>query len=457
MRTATGTGRHGGIGRRLRRFRDDQRGMVTHFALTTLILVMLFAGMSLDSGNAWRVKQILQTAADAAAWGAVADLPDEAEARETALALATANLPAGLQGAITSDSIVFGNWDSGSRSFSAGGTPVNAVRVVASRTGEDALPTYLLYLAGFQSWNIQVEAVAYRSTEDCQTADITANGEFSITANNDFYNGFCVEAAGGLNLTNNNYFDDNNRLYVASFDDISWPSSVGMGTVVGRGTDDSSGSLTYADILRERSGISADYETDIDTLAASYLDPLWSGQPDYINGASPVITISASDVKYTDFEPGRVYKVVCGGSNGTQAQFFTGAEVAEVVIVSDCAFNLGKGASFEDVVLITKDTGSSSVYAASEVRLGADDDCDAGGGVVIYTPGGFSSAAKLELHDVTLSAAGDVQIAAQGDAVDGMKFQVGGDVSFTANADFGTCKDPDKVSEDTAVSLLLVQ
>ncbi len=445
------------MGRRLRRFRDDQQGMVTHFALTTLILVMLFAGLSLDSGNAWRVKQILQIAADAAAWGAVADLPDEAEARETALALATANLPKAFQGAITSDSVVFGNWDSDTRSFSAGGTPVNAVRVVASRTGEDALPTYLLYLAGFQSWNIQVEAVAYRSTEDCQTADITTNGEFSITANNDFYNGFCVEAAGGLSLTSNNYFDDNNRLYVASFDDISWPASVGMETVVGRGTDDSSSSLTYADILRERSGISADYETDIDALAANYLDPLWSGQPDYVNGASPVITISASDVKYTDFEPGRIYKVVCGGSNGPMGQFFAGAEVAEVVIVSDCSLQLGKGASFEDVVLVTRDTGAQSIYAAADVRLGADDDCGAGGGVVIYTAGGLSSAADLELHDVTLSAAGDVQIAARSDAVDGIRFQVGGDVSFTANADFGSCKDPDKASEDTAVSLLLVK
>ncbi len=439
-------------------FIRDEGGMVTHLALVVLILVLLFSGMSLDSSNAWRTRYILQTAADAAAHAASMELPDEDEALEAALELATANLPGSAnENAITSGDVVFGNWDSDSSTFTASGTPTNAVRVTATRSSEgaNAVPTFFLQLVGQESWNIQVEAIGYRSSEDCNDPDISTNGIFDFSSNSDFYNAFCVEAADGIDLNNNNEFDDDNIIYVDDFDDIDFPGSVSMATIVGRGTASSSATLTYADILEEKSGISAPYVSDIDTLADNYLNPYYEDQPSYINTAAAVITIDADDVKYTSFTPGRIYEVECGGSAGNKAQVYNGAAVSEVVIVSECKFQIGTEAILEDVVLVSRDTSNKSVYAASKVQLGADDGCTDGGGVSIYTAGDFTSASQLEVYGTYISAVGEVQLAAQSDSIEGIAIDANGDVTVSAQAQFGSCKDSSAVEGE--VSYLLVR
>jgi putative Tad-like protein involved in Flp pilus assembly len=438
-------------------FLADESGFVTHFALTVMLLVIIFSGLSLDSSNAWRVKYMLQVSADASAHAASMELPNTTNALEAGMALANANLTVGNASAINEESIEFGIWDEDTSTFTATMSNPDAVRVTAARSEatSNALPTLLLRMAGLQSWNISVQSVAYRSTEECAVADITTNGVFSITSNNDFYGSYCAAAAGGIDLSNNNEFDDDNRLYVESFADLGWPGSVGMNTVVGRGTVDSSATLTYANILRERAEISAPYVSDIETLADDYLDPYYVNQPDYINTSAAVIEIDARDVKYTSFIPSRIYEVVCGSGAGNKAQFFKNSEVSQVVIVSECRIQLGKGSSFDDVVLVSRNTGNKSVYAAANVTLGEDDDCAAGGGVQIFTGGDFSSAAGLHSYGLTLSAAGEVSMAAQSDGVEGLIIYANGDVSFSAQASFGTCASAE--DEDAVVSYLLVR
>ena len=445
--------------RRLADFASDEGGMITHLALVVMLIVILFSGLSLDSNNAWREKLALQVAADAAAHAAAMELPSTSNALEAALELAQANLTGGSIDAINEDTIEFGKWDEDAQTFTATLSTPNAVRVTASRANATAnpLPTFLLRYAGLASWNIEVQSIAYRSTDECAVANITTNGEFSMTSNNDFYGDFCIAAAGGVSLENGNEFDDDNRIYVESFADIDWPGSVSMSTVVGRGTDDSSAGLTYANIFEERSGISAPYVSDIETLADNYLDPYYDGQPDYINTSAAVIQIAAKNVKYTSFIPGRIYEVVCGSGNGDKAQFYKESEVSEVVVVSECKIQLGKESSFEDVVLVSRDTGNKSVYAASKVRLGEDDDCAAGGGVTIYAGGDFTSASKLESYGATISAAGDVQVAAKNNGTAGITIYADGDVDFTAKAQFGTCSGEDDEEDDDNVAYLLVK
>ena len=445
--------------RRLAEFASDEGGMVTHLALVVMLIVILFSGLSLDSNNAWREKLALQVAADSAAHAAALELPSTSKALDAALELAQANLTSGSIDAINEDTIEFGTWDSEEKTFTVTPTNPNAVRVTASRANatSNPLPTFLLRYAGLASWNIEVQSIAFRSTQECTVADITTNGEFSMTSNNDFYGEYCVAAAGGVSLNTGNEFDDDNRIYVESFNDIDWPSSVSMSTVVGRGTEDSSAGLTYANIFREKAGISAPYVSDIETLADNYLNPYYDSQPDYINTSAAVIQIAAKDVKYTNFAPGRIYEVVCGGGNGNKAQFYKDSQVSEVVIVSECKIQLGKGSSFEDVILVSRDTGNKSVYAAAKVRLGEDDDCAAGGGVTIYAGGDFSSASKLESYGATISAAGDVQVAAKNNGIAGLTIYADGDVDFTAKAQFGTCSGAEDANENAVVSYLLVK
>ncbi len=292
------------------------------------------------------------------------------------------------------------------------------------------------------------------STEDCASVDVSTNSVFSITSNNDFYNGFCVKAAGGIDLNNNNYFDDDVILYVADFADIGFNGSNNMSTIVGRGTSDSSASLTYGDIFETTNEFTSVTTTEVEAMATNYLNAYWDGQPSYINTAASVIQVRAKDVKYTSFAPGRIYEVLCGGSNGNKAQFFNNSVVNDIVMVADCKIQLGKGSVFEDVILVSRDTSNKSVYAASKVQLGADDSCAAGGGVAIYAAGDFTSAAKLEVYGASITTLGEVQIAASADAIEGLTIRAVGDVTFSAQAQFGSCKDGWSSTADVAYLLV---
>lgn len=441
----------------LHRFLGDERGFVTYFALVVMMLILLFSGISVDSTNAWRNKLELQTAADAAALAGAMVLPDKADALSAALELAKDNLGGtSSSDAITASSVQFGSWDKSTRKFGLNETPTDAIRVIATRStkNRNPVPTFFLRLAGFKSWNIQVESIANRSTSTCKVADIATDGTFKITSNNNFYNGFCVEAAGGVKLNNNNRFDNDNRIYVKSLSDINLPGSQSLSSVVGRGTKTSSAGLTYRDIFAVKSKISAPYVSNINALANKYLDPYYSGQPSYINPSAAVIKVQARDVKYTTFKPRRIYKVICGGSNGSKAQFYKGVDIEDVVIVSACRISLGTQSKLQNVVLVSRNTGSHSVYAASKVQLGKNDKCAAGGGVKIYTAGGFKSAWGLRVYGGFISAKGNVKIAAKSDGIAGISIHAGGNVSFSARAQFGTCKNSASNSSDVAYLLV---
>ncbi len=450
------------ISRILRGFIDDEQGFATHFALTVMMLVILFAGLSVDSTNAWRTKFILQSAADAAARAGAMALPNENDARAAALELAADNLDNTTSGnAITANSITFGSWNTQTRVFSAKDTPINAVQVIASRTskGANPVPTFFLRLAGLKSWDIQVESVAYRATNTCASVDISTDGKFEIASDNEFYNGFCVAAAKAVELGDNNGFDNDNSIRVSSLSDIGFADSESLSTAVGRGTSNSKIGLTYRDIFKVKSGITAPYVSDIAALANNFLDPYYSGQPAYINPSAAVINLSASEVKYTSFAPGRIYNISCGGADGedehaAKAQFYKKTQIKKVVIVSDCAINIGKQSVLEDVVLVSRATGSKSVYVAKRVRLGKDDDCAAAGGVSIYTAGGFKSKDKLEVYGSTISAKGKVEISNKSGGIAGIAINAGGDVSFSESASFGTCKNTASDSADVAYYLV---
>ncbi|MFQ5438195.1 MAG: TadG family pilus assembly protein [Paracoccaceae bacterium] len=440
-------------------FLRDEDGMVTHFALTTLILVLIFSGMSLDTTNAWRTEFILQTAADAAARAAVLELPDENTALDAALELATANLTSTSNtSAITLDRVTFGNWDAETEAFSTSETPTNAVLVTATRSSvaANALPTFLLRLVGFNSWNIEVQSIAYRSSQGCDNVDISANGTVSFAEDNDFYKGYCVEAATELVLADGNQFDDDNILYVESTGAINFSGGDGLSSVIGRGTSDSSATLIYSDIVQTKSLISAPFVSDVSALATSYLDPYYESMPDYINTSSATITLDANDVETTNFQNGRIYEVLCGESEGSVAEIADDSEVSEVVIVSECSISVGANAELTDVVLVSLGPGGAdSVITGENVALGDADDCAEGGGVSIYAAGGVTLGSDVELNGVYVSSTGSVTVDSAEDGVHGVAIDADGDISFSATAAFGTCNDTASVEGD--VSYLLVK
>lgn len=127
--------RKSGAKRFVRAFLSDERGSTLVLMAIGLFTSAGIAALAVDIGYFYLLKDRLQTTADVSALAAVRQLPDEDAARTTAVAYAVMNMPTGAHGNVlaTAD-VVPGNWDSGTRTFSAASTPLNAVQVVTRRS-----------------------------------------------------------------------------------------------------------------------------------------------------------------------------------------------------------------------------------------------------------------------------------------------------------------------------------
>jgi hypothetical protein len=100
----------------------------------SLMVVFGFGALAVDLGQLYLTQALLQVAATSAAAAAALDLPDEAAAAITAVAFAEANMPPADHGnVLASDDVQTGHWDEVSGTFTASGTPRNAVRVTTRR------------------------------------------------------------------------------------------------------------------------------------------------------------------------------------------------------------------------------------------------------------------------------------------------------------------------------------
>lgn len=139
-----------------------------------LFLIILIAGLGLDSAKAFLVAHQLQNAADAAALaGACFVKTDPNSARETAIAVALLNFADGNAVELTDNpdnlpdgDVVIGRYDRSIGEFTATLMGVNAVRVVARRTDTSLggpVPLNFGPIAGVDNVNITRHAIAMTS------------------------------------------------------------------------------------------------------------------------------------------------------------------------------------------------------------------------------------------------------------------------------------------------------
>ena len=164
--------------------------VVTGFALA---MILASAAIAVDMGYAYMIKTRLQGTADFAAMAGAAELPVEADARSSAHAYADLNMAPASNGDVLADSdVTIGNWDAGSRIFTASATPVNAVQVVTRRSDANDNPLGLFFgrALGVVDVNVARMAIATRSSSDCIVAlkpdetGISVNAGGDITTQN---------------------------------------------------------------------------------------------------------------------------------------------------------------------------------------------------------------------------------------------------------------------------------
>ena len=220
---------------RLRRWRD-RRGAVAIWSVMWLAAFLSLGGVAVDVTNAYRVRNQLQSAADAAALAAAMRLPDEPEARGMALTLAARNLPRTRHGAAMTDSdVTFGTWDPETRVFAAGVEPAQAVLVKARQTEANGnpVPTWLLTIMGKSGWDVEVASIAVARMAPgggnhsgpepavaCPGAMIMTRNYLSLGGGNTFHEGVCLHGETGVHAGGNDWFDPDVRVTAANVNNI---------------------------------------------------------------------------------------------------------------------------------------------------------------------------------------------------------------------------------------------
>jgi Flp pilus assembly protein TadG len=158
-----------------------RRGAVAVFTAFMMVFIMGMVAFAIDLGYIAVVRNRLQVAADAAALAGAANIGDNTKAVQAAKNVAALNVagsPTDMVSLADSD-IVFGNWNSGTKTFTANGTPSNACRVVARRP---ALPLFFAPVLGIRTIDVQA---AGETTAVVNPRDIVFVLDLSGSMNND--------------------------------------------------------------------------------------------------------------------------------------------------------------------------------------------------------------------------------------------------------------------------------
>ena len=124
-----------------------------------MVPLMLIASLAVDFGRVSAAKIELQSAVDAAARAASMDLRTGTGVN-TAISVASLNSVDGRSLVLAVSDVTLGQYDPATLDFTVGATPVNAVRVRASRAGTNGIPMSFASVAGFRFCSIYAESIA---------------------------------------------------------------------------------------------------------------------------------------------------------------------------------------------------------------------------------------------------------------------------------------------------------
>ena len=412
----------------------DERGGGTVWGLTWFMLLVGICGMAVDTTDGFRNKTMLQATADTSALAGVVDLPSAAAATATAVSYSDENMAAGTFGHVLDPTDVsIGTWDHDTRTFQPGGGDPDAVMVQLQQTAANAnaVPVNFLRIVGLQSWDINVQAVAQRYVPDCIRDGLIASDTVDISSNNGFVMDICIHGQQGVEMQNHNFHEAGVNVSMPNIDEMLMIPSGGLDSNIG---------LRAA--LRERSFTSR-LVPRVDEFMADLLDRQAYVVPSYIDATQDVIEVD-DKYSFSGMIPGRIYHVQCNPNK--TAGIPNGAVLVNVAIISDCALNVGTGVTMINVILGSTATGNGSmpldranIGFASNVNLGLPDNCAPGGGVQIFSSASVHFSSSMAFNGVQIIAAGDIELGARDQGINGINAHAGQDIRLTSNNMFGIC------------------
>lgn len=449
-----------------RQFLRDERGSYTIWSLVWFMLYVAIGGLAVDVTDAYRMRTLLQSTADAAALAGVMSLPDAGDAVNQATAYAFDNMEQNNHGTVLRASEVYvGSWDFDTETFNEGGADVNAVYVITRRadSNENALGMNflrILAIAGLEPrWNINTDAVAVRYIPDCISKNgLVAMNKVDVTSNNHF-NDICVHGQNAyedpgqdyaIDIQNNNIIDSGTQFSMPDLDDMNGRPNV---------YDKNQGlesALVEGDLIPKDALAIDEIISDYHDLASGNADEDPISAPDYIglndDGTPQIIHVQNAQNYAGPYEPGYIYDMDCAQSNQQISLPAGSVQIIEnVVIVADCQIKAAAGVSIRDATIVSSALGNgqdprsqNSIHFPSDAQLGdgscnsIDGSLDNTGLVHIYSAASIHIAAGPDVYGLRMVAGGDIQFTANGD-VGGISAEAGNNIIATANGNWTFC------------------
>ncbi|MBC2833997.1 TadG family pilus assembly protein [Paragemmobacter straminiformis] len=412
----------------LRRFLLREDGSGTALAVFFMAICVGLAGFAIDLERASTLQVQLQAVADSAAHAAMIarSTQVEADAKTTAVNIATRNMPSATFGTVLSAAdIQFGTWNSVSRTFTPVAGSTEAVQVTLRRTAANSNPvrTFLMRFRGTKQLDLTRRSIMLGYDPDCLREGFVAQGMVDIQSNNTFKNGFCIHSNSVVKVSSGNYFETGVKVSMPDKTLVQMPNS---------GFSSSPG--------LEAALSSNRYDIRILSRITTIIDGLNAGNtlyvPSYITNRTP-ISVNPSSVKKNSFQQGRMYTVTCTGNQ----KMTIGSDfvVTKTVVTTNCPITFSNGAKVEDAVIATTNTDVKSIDGPNGIVLGKNDNCGTGGGAQILTMGGMSFASGLEVYGAQLLAVKDIAFSASALGVKGAAFVSGGTISTTSGVTMSYC------------------
>jgi Flp pilus assembly protein TadG len=467
-------------------FLTDEKGSIAAFSLVALAVFCMFLGLAIDVTNVHRQKEFITVAADAAAHAGVVALAEKklpTEITTIALAAAERNAPTGLIGKTTlgASDVKLVRFDPKTRTVVAG--EPNAVQVTLHRDSSVGNPvtTTLLRFAGVDTFEFTAKSVAYYGKPgNCTSSDgIYAKGKVTLTSGNRIGGSYCVHSQTTVSMPQANYFDEGAGLSMPNLatcgtkcfdsanpgvEDAKFEMNLDMMPVADHIT------LVKTAMLAPTSELKSNFFAD-KTLAPN-LTALVDARimnvaqtKKLVKGSVVDLTAAQyNDLMYLtkgDLPTGLVYNVDCrdrgngpatwisiGGSvdrkNATLTSTTT-ETVRQVVLITDCGFDVGSNARIDATLAISTRISTSSVLKATSGAIVGDPqrNCDVSRKVYIMTMSGVSVSADFTASNVALIVNGDINVAASSSSSTvehkGTSFHAEGEVQIPANHSFNGC------------------
>lgn len=462
-------------------FLQRETGSATVFGMMVFTLLLVFAGLAIDSSNLFRNRAQMQMTADIAAHSGVARLVhggSEGAATADSLAAIERGMPAAQFGTMIDDvaqDVQVLHYDATSRQLDHDG-PANAVLVHLQRSRglENAIPTFLLGLLGVESWNLETSSVvALVPLRGCSNAEgIFARRTIALGHSSSLSDGVCLHSQQAIDLPTD--------LDASTGVQISLPrlSNCAPGCTPAE-------NLRFAAHTAEINMIMPDLRIYVATLAAGFvrtdiqldeevrffatrpldgdlsaLDEV-SVDTEKLKTGSVVQMDAIAFSQMRERPSGLVYDVECA-ENGLLADdpwentitlFGTGEAptLRNLVLVTNCAITMDDLVTVEGALVISLREGALPLQVGPGTILGDPaQSCNASRRSTLMSLGRMLLPASLTASNLALVAAGDVTLSAGPQPGTkrhhGTTIHAGGEVQIEGSQSFESCaQKPDPV------------